>query len=464
MKKIIFVIISLVVTISGFAQNKNMTDTVFSIDEVRVVASARKKAEVGKLNVPLQFLPMSVNTVSAKTLEIRGITNIEDAVKFLPNVRMNTSYGSFQTLTVRGMSSTPIAIDGIRDERTMINTYPFSDLTNIESMELLKGPASVLYGHSVLGGVLNIVRKSPTPQTVVNARMSYGSWNNRQATLDFGGKLAGPVNYRTNFNFSDQDGWRDTGNKRLSGYLALGGDIDATTKFDIRGGFRRDLYGTDAGLPPVMSDNVYNNDGTLYLSAGQEIPGLKSKSRFNNESDFFKNNGWDISGKLEKQFGSNMKLTDYVSFRFDDINYFSTEALSYRTGNSNFKYYTQDAKGVKTPIDVDSVQLTFPLRFSHVANTLANQLELSGDFYTGAFKHNYMGGYSFTQMFRNSYTGYNNAPMNDRLNSDYDVYGPGLYSVVSVFDPQSMGYMNSKFSKAVITKDYTHSVYFQDLI
>lgn len=42
-------------------------------------------------------------------------------------------------------------------------------------------------------------------------------------------------------------------------------------------------------------------------------------------------------------------------------------------------------------------------------------------------------------MFRNSYTGYNNAPENDKFNSEYDIYGPGIYSVIAVNNPQSMG-------------------------
>ena len=136
MKRILYIIIIIIVSVNTFAQNKSMTDTVYSIQEVEIFGASKKKVEIGKLNVPLQYLPMSVSTVSYKDLEIRGISNIEDAVKFLPGVRMNTSYGAFQTLYVRGMTYTPIMIDGVRDERTMINSYPFSDLTNVESMEL----------------------------------------------------------------------------------------------------------------------------------------------------------------------------------------------------------------------------------------------------------------------------------------------------------------------------------------
>ena len=87
-------------------------------------------------------------------------------------------------------------IDGIRDERSAINnSYPVPDLSCIESIELLKGPASVLYGHSAVGGTLNIVRKSPSEKQSVNARLAYGSYENKEATLGMGGKLVGPVNY-----------------------------------------------------------------------------------------------------------------------------------------------------------------------------------------------------------------------------------------------------------------------------
>ncbi len=468
MKKIVFSAIVLMVAGVMSAQNKSMIDTVYSISEVEVVDFSRKKVEIGKLNVPVEYLPMTINTVSFKDLEIRGITNMEDAVKFLPGVRMQTSYGAFQTLTVRGFNYTPIMVDGVRDERTMINSYPVADLTDIESMELLKGPASVLYGQSVIGGVLNIVRKSPTPYNVVNARMAYGSWDNKQATMDFGGKFYKSVNYRALLNYASQDGWRDNGNKRFSGYFALASKIDATSNIDLRGGFNRDWYGTEIGLPPNMTNNVYSKDGTLFLEKGQMQPGLNRESRYNSQSDFFKNYGWNVTMKYDKKFGDNLKLQNYTSYFDDDINYFGTESLKYLESDNaiyDHFYLTKNKAGeeVRKYISLDTVYLASPLRFSHMAKTFNNQLDLSGSFYTGSIKHNFIGGYTFSQMNRNSYTGYNLAPMNDPLNSNYDVYGPGLYSHVAVNNPQSMGYMNTSFSKANITKSYMHSLYFQDL-
>lgn len=452
------------VILSVNSQNKNITDSIHQIKEIEIIARQIKPISMLDLNVPLNYLPITVSTVSSKTLDLRGITDLQDAVKFLPGAQMNTSYGSFQTLTIRGFSNAPIMVDGVRDERTTINSFPFADLSDIESIELLKGPASVLYGHSVVGGMINIVRKTPTAKPVVNARISYGSWENKQALMDFGGKLAGPVNYRANVFYSDQDGWRDNGNKRFSGYFALGAKLDKTSSLNLRGAFNHDFYGTEIGLPPNMKSEVYNLDGSVYLQKEQQQPGLNTKSRYNSESDFFKNDGWNISLNYDKELSDNMKLRNYFSFNRDDINYFGTEQLSYlESSDPIYDHYYMSGKK-KQYICLDSVYLSSPLRFSHIANMLRDQLELSGTFNTGNIKHNYLGGYAFSQMFRTSFTGYNNAPKNDRLNSKYDVYGPGLYSHVAVNDPHSMGYMESKFSKAIVTRDYTHGIYFQDLI
>lgn len=111
--------------------------------------------------------------------------------------------------------------------------------------------------------------------------------------------------------------------------------------------------------------------------------------------------------------------------------------------------------GKKRYICLDTVYLSYPLRFSHIAKTISNALELSGKATTGEIRHNYMGGWSLVALNRTSYSGYN---------LGVDVQGPGLYSHVSVYDPHSMGYMTSQFSKATVTHHYANSLYAQDLL
>lgn len=436
----------------------NFADTTFNLQEVVVHTNRKARPQVTKLDVPMKYLPLSVNSLEAGSLEIRGIRNIQEATRFMPGIRIQTSYGAFQQISVRGFDHAVMMVDGIRDERSAINnSYPIPDLSSVESIELLKGPASVLYGHSAVGGILNIVRKAPSERPTVNARLAYGSFENKEATLGMGGKLVGPVNYYANVNYADQEGWRDNGNRRFSGYLALSAQITPDDRLEIRSGFNRDFYGTEIGLPPIMSNDIYNTtDDQLYLHKNDMLPGLDREARYNNESDFMKNYGWNISGQYTHQFSEGMKLTDRLSFSADDINYFGTETLDYLESDEPiYDHYYWKGPDEKRYICLDTVYLSYPLRFSHIAKTVSNSLELSGHFQTGEVKHNYMGGYAFVALNRNSYTGYN---LGD------DVQGPGLYSHVSVYDPHSMGYMTSKFSKATVTHHYTNSLYLQDLL
>lgn len=433
-------------------------DTTYNLQEVVIQTARKARPQITKLDVPMKYLPLSVNGIESKSLEIRGIRNIQDAARFMPGIRIQTSYGAFQQISVRGFDHAVLMIDGVRDERSAINnSYPVPDLSAVESIELLKGPASVLYGHSAVGGILNIVRKAPTERQTLNARVAYGSFENKEATLGVGGKLLGPVNYYANVNYADQTGWRDNGNRRFSGYLALNAQLTSNDFIDIRTGFNRDYYGTEIGLPDIMTQDIYNtSDNQLYLHKNDMLPGLDKTARYNNESDFMRNYSWNISGQYTHQFSESMKLVDRLSFTSDDINYFGTEELDYLESDEPiYNHYYWKSPTEKKYICLDTVYLSFPLRFSHIAKTVSNSLELNGHFYTGEVKHNYMGGYSFVALNRTSYSGYNLGE---------DVQGPGLYSHVSVYDPHSMGYMISRFSEATVTHHYANSIYLQDMI
>ena len=435
----------------------NFADTTFNIQEVVATAHYKARPQITKLDVPMTYLPISVNSIQASSLELRGIRDMQDAARFMPGIRIQTSYGAFQQISVRGFDHAVMMVDGVRDERSAINnSYPIGDLSSVESIELLKGPASVLYGHSAVGGILNVVRKSPSERPTVNARLAYGSYENKQATIGMGGRLAGPVNYYANVNYADQEGWRSNGNRRFSGYLALQARLGAQDVIDVRGGFNRDFYGTEIGLPDLMANDVYSaSDDKLYLRKNDMLPGLDREARYNNESDFMKNHGWNVSGQYTHTFDNGAKLMDRLSFTSDDINYFGTESLDYRESDDAIYDHYYMKNGKKRYICLDTVYLSFPLRFSHIAKTVSNTLELSGKASTGDVRHNYMGGWALVAMNRTSYSGYN---------LGVDVQGPGLYSHVAVYDPHSMGYMTSRFSKATPTHYYTNSLYAQDLM
>ena len=141
-----------------YAQEKkrytNFEDTVFTMKDVIVKSEQVKKTQALRLDVPVKFMPQSTHVLPTKLLEERGIQNIQDAARFIPGIRVRSTYGAFQEFAIRGFSSSVIALDGVRDERSTITSYPVPDLSMVESIELVKGPSSVLCGSSAVGGML----------------------------------------------------------------------------------------------------------------------------------------------------------------------------------------------------------------------------------------------------------------------------------------------------------------------
>lgn len=468
MKKLISIAVGTALLLPARAQQKNrdytnFADSIFSINEVVVATNYKRKTEALKLDVPAKFVPVSTNAITSGMLEKRNIRDIQEASRFLPGVRFRTSYGSFTQFSIRGFDNSVIMVDGVRDERSSIdNSYPFMDLSAVESIELLKGPASVLYGQSAVGGVLNIVRKAPQSKQSVYARLAYGSFYNKQATMTLGGKLFGLLNYRASVNWQDQEGWRNNATKRLSGYLALGGRLTEKDELDIRIGANRDFYPTEIGLPPTMSNDILSAaDDSKYLSKGDMLPDLNRKARYNSESDFMYNRAFNVSATYKHTFNEAFKLMEKLSYTYDDIDYFGTESLDYLTSDSpvyDHYYLTKDKQGndVKKYICLDSIYYSYPLRFSHIAKTVNNQLELSGRFTTGEVTHNYLGGYSLVTLFRDSYMAYGGGSTG--------ATGPGTTGYGSVYNPHSIGWMEAPFRFVTAQKTFTHGFYLQDLV
>ncbi len=434
----------------------NFSDTTFAIKNVDVVGTRAKAPEaLSRMRVSLAKLPLSISFLDAKQFTSRGIYDMNEATRFFSGINIRTTYGGFDQLSIRGFDYSPVSVDGMRDERSTINSYPLSDLSDVERIEVLRGPASVLQGHSAVGGALNITRLTPDGKARLDARLALASWNYRRATFIMGGNLAGNTNYVASLNWSNSDGWRNTGNKRFKTYLALGGKISEKGEWQLRGSYNRDYYGTEIGLPPTMRTTVYHTDGSVYLQPWQVQPRIARNNRYNSVSDFMYHTSWNVSGKYIHNFAPDMRLTEHVSYSKDDINYFSTEELGYRTSDKPVYPYYIIKDNKKQYMDMDSVVYTFPLRFSHMAYTLQNQISLDGSFHTGNIKHNYAGGYTFAYMRRTSYTGY-------KIGTD--VVGTALTAPVSIENPRPMGYMDTRFSQAIPTRTFSHGLFAQNLI
>jgi len=153
-----------------------------------IVVTARKVEE------NLQDVPASVTAFSGETFEEAGLTEFADIAQLTPNfdVRPNGATGSlFANLTIRGQSAGFLTLNADQAVGININGAPitrgtslFSNLFDIERIEVLKGPQGTLYGKNTTGGVVNVITKGPELDEISGyGQFTYGSFDRTDAQL-----------------------------------------------------------------------------------------------------------------------------------------------------------------------------------------------------------------------------------------------------------------------------------------
>ncbi|MFD2754308.1 TonB-dependent receptor [Comamonas terrae] len=132
-----------------------------------------------KVEAPLRDIPQIVNVVPQSLLRDQVVQSMQDALKMVPGVGLSHGDGQRDQVTIRGFSAIADQfVDGLRDDALY-----FRDLSNIEQIEVLKGPASVLYGRGSSGGLINRITKKPGIN-LSEVGLTLGSWNQRRGDFD----------------------------------------------------------------------------------------------------------------------------------------------------------------------------------------------------------------------------------------------------------------------------------------
>jgi len=262
--------------IAQISQNEDQgTPSNEVMEELRVIARQTERyrtnqSSMSKLTEDLLNTPQTVKTMSRELLEDRGLTSLNDALRTVPGITLGAGEFAWQgnAPTIRGFSARDdMYLDGARD----FGSYP-RDPFNLESLEILLGPSSVLFGRGSTGGAINQVTKKPTLDVLTDFNVNVGSDNTIRTTAD----ISRPVQLLGNgtafrFNILSHQGKvtdRDGAKAKRFGFapsLAFGLNSDTQLTFSYMKQVSDDR--PDYGIPwlngnpaPVSRQNFYGFD------------------------------------------------------------------------------------------------------------------------------------------------------------------------------------------------------------
>ncbi len=312
-KKTLFLIVIIVTFFLNFntRAQPSMTKDTFQIDEVVITGSPVK---VNRNNVP-----MAVSVVNRKQIEetdesaLLPVLNGKVPGLFVTErgiTGFGVATGSAGQISIRGIGGNPttgvlMLIDG-HPQFMGIMGHPLPDSyvsSDVEKVEVIRGPGSILYGSNAMGGVINIITKKQTDDGIHgNARISYGSYNTQKYMGSLGFKKD-KLSVFASFNHDQTDGHRDNSDFKIdNGYVKLAYSINEhfNASTDLS------LAGFDAADP---------GPDTLNASFGETIDILRGYWAFTLQNEFEKSSG---SLKLFYNFGEH-DITD--GFHSRDKNY-----------------------------------------------------------------------------------------------------------------------------------------------
>ena len=322
-----------------------------------------------KTETPLKDIPQSIGYVTKELVRDQGATTVNDVVKNISGVSPYTFYNDF---SIRGFRTTGNRNSGnlVNGMRAQTSLWKQQSLANIERVEVIKGPASALFGNASPGGVINRVTKKPLPYNRNTVSTTVGSFNTLNTYADFTGPLH-TLLYRLNIGYEHTDSYRDL--QANTNYIVAPSFSFLPTKrtrFNVDIVYQRTDGKVDRGQPIF-------GDGDLH-----SVPISRSLSATN---DYLKENLVNIT------LGVTHKFTDKLSFNATYLNSSYDEDLR---EHNQANAYVKLADGSESP---SRILMQCLIRQRHFRNNSFNTY-FNYDVTTGPLRHRILLGYDYFQM------------------------------------------------------------------
>lgn len=202
--------------VAAFALPAQAQET--QLGEVQVVGRSEgqsyysDEAGVGRAETPLRELPQAVRVVPRQAIDDIGAVRLEEAYDYVSGVNRQNSFGGlWDNFSIRGFAGNPdTGANFLRNGYAGNRGYNAPrDMANVERLEVIKGPASALYGGSEPGGILNIVTKKPQFKAGHAVEVYAGSYDTYRTIIDSTGPISNTLAYRLNMAYEDKGSFRD---------------------------------------------------------------------------------------------------------------------------------------------------------------------------------------------------------------------------------------------------------------
>ncbi|HJS10442.1 TonB-dependent siderophore receptor [Sphingopyxis sp.] len=362
-------------------------------DQIVVTGYAGTKTETA-----LVELPQPVKIITADQYEAQGAINISDTVKYAAGVLANP-YGRdtrVDGFNVRGIDALQFR-DGMRDIFSFYASIT-SDPYNFERVEIVRGPASVLFGQGSIGGLVNLVSKSPGFETQGEINLVYGSYDRKEVLADVNLALSDSFAIRAVGRARDADTYVDhVPDDRVMFAPSIRWQPTPDTDIVLTGLYQEDDTGSTSQFLPIVGTFRPNT------VAGEQL----------DRYTFVGKAGWDRyagrslqgGGSITHRFSDNVKLSLKARYIDSDLEYNTHYADSYTNPQDPFSVYGIDGRTIALTADASDARMNvfstdnnLQFNFNTGAN-IEHKLLVGIDYSWNKIAKRYAGGYELVDLY-----------------------------------------------------------------
>lgn len=311
-------------------------------DEVQGYRILRTRSAT-KTDTDIKEIPQSISSIPIKVLKDLNVHRVEKALDFAGGASRQNDFGglTMYEYSIRGLATSEFYRDGFSVNRGYMNV---PDTANIERVDVLKGPASSLYGRGDPGGTVNLVSKKPKAESFTRIEASAGRWDQYRSALDFNTPLDDEAKmlFRLNTSLEDKHSFRDyrSGERQLFA-PAFSWELRPDTRLLVQSEIVRNRQTFDRGV----------------IAPGGHLSNVSRSAFFGEPNDGkISNNNETVQAELEHDLNNDWTVRLASHYKQGRMKGYSTEASSlsadHQTLNREQRYRDYDWQNVITQLEL----------------------------------------------------------------------------------------------------------------